>query len=105
MERGNVLNSFSDVQSVNPIKEENFNVFYIPKKSLSISDKKKHALMFYDISSLFNKQPLDKVAKKYLGKQKEYTGKYQNKQFPDDILKDKKELSASSYYFLPILKP
>ena len=73
------------------IKEENFNVFYIPKKSLSISDKKKHAIMFYDISSLFNKQPLDKVAKKYLGKQKEYTGKYQNKQFPDDILKDKKE--------------
>ena len=40
---------------------------------------------------MFNKQPLDLVAKKYLGKQKEYTGKYQNKQFPNDILKDEKE--------------
>ena len=70
------------------LSEENFTVFYIPKKALSIGDKKKHTVKFYDIASLFNKQPLDKVAKKYLGKQKEYTGKYQNKQFPDDILKD-----------------
>ena len=70
---------------------DTFNVFYIPKKALSIGDKKKHTVKFYDIASLFNKQPLDKVAKKYLGKQKEYTGKYQNKQFPDDILTDEKE--------------
>ncbi len=73
------------------LKEKNFNIFYIPKKALSISDKTKHAVKFYDVASLFNKQPLDLASKKYLGKQKEYTGKYQNKQFPNDILKDEKE--------------
>lgn len=73
------------------LSEGSFNVFYIPKKALSIGDKKKHTVKFYDISSLFNKQPLDSVAKKYLGKQKEYTGKYQDKQFPNDVLKDEKE--------------
>jgi hypothetical protein len=75
-----------------------FNIHYIPKKSLSISDKKKHSLIFYDVASLFNKQPLDKVSKKFLGKQKEYNGKYQNKKFPDNILKNEKELNLIIEY-------
>ena len=68
-----------------------YNVFYIPKKSLSISDKNHHSIIMYDIASLFGKKKLDDMANKFLGEQKEYNGKYKNKNFPNNILDDKIE--------------
>ncbi|QDI74049.1 hypothetical protein [Nitrosopumilus spindle-shaped virus] len=61
---------------------------YIPKKSLSLSDGNRHSVTFYDIASLFGKMKLDDAGKKFIGDQKQYLGKYQDKKFPDDILND-----------------
>lgn len=67
---------------------DHYKLKYIPKKSLSISDGHRHSVTFYDIASLFGKMKLDDAGKKFIGESKEYHGKYQDKKFPDDILKD-----------------
>lgn len=64
---------------------------YIPKKHLSLR-KGKTSLLFFDALQFFigsginGKTDLDSVAQKYLGEQKEYDGKYPDKNFPDKII-------------------
>ncbi len=66
---------------------DGYKIKYIPKKFLSIQ-KDKETLMFFDALQFFigsgvdGKTDLDSVAKLWLGKQKQYDGKYQNKVFP-----------------------
>lgn len=75
-----------------------YKIKYIPKKCLVISDKSKHSLLMYDVASLFNKLPLDDASKKFLKDEKRYDGLYQNKKFPDDIRKNKREMDLINLY-------
>ncbi len=83
---------------------EDIKIKYIPKKMLSlrsVNDKEKKviiydAMQFFLGSGIKKKSDLDSVAEKYLGKHKEYDGKYQDKVFPDKI--DQNELDKIIQY-------
>jgi len=80
--------------------KNNIKITYLNKKCLTIS-KNHTTVKIYDALQFFvgagirsdgskGSSALDDVARAYLGEQKEYTGKYQDKSFPNKI--DKKEL-------------
>lgn len=74
-----------------------FTITYIKSKVLKISDTdQKKIFYFYDISQFFGKRKLDTMSKWYLGDQKKYDGKYQNKIFPKNIKGD--ELTSIAAY-------
>jgi len=70
--------------------EDGILVKYLHKKMLSLRDGKM-TVKIYDAMQ-FYLSSLDKAAQKYLGDQKEYTGKYQTKNFPNNIEKDEFDL-------------
>jgi hypothetical protein len=71
-------------------KIDGIKVKYLNKKCLMLS-KGRQKVNIFDALQYFigagenGGSSLDSVAKAYLGEQKEYTGKYQNKKFPDQI--------------------
>lgn len=74
--------------------KDGLKVKYLNKKCLQLT-KNKRSVMIFDALQYFlgagiddkgkPSSKLDNVAKAYLGEQKEYTGKYKNKRFPDKI--------------------
>lgn len=85
------------------IEIKDLKITYLHKKCLTFTTKNK-SIKIYDAMQFFTgagkkgKSSLDAVAEVYLGKQKEYNGKYKDKKFPDDILNDKKELDEVIKY-------
>lgn len=85
------------------IKHEGIEITYLHKKCLTMK-KGSHTVKIYDALQYFigagegGKSNLDSVAKAYLGDQKEYTGKYQNKSFPDTLDKEPEELKQVIEY-------
>jgi hypothetical protein len=83
------------------LKVDNIKIRYLNKKCLTLT--KGHvsinifdALQYFIGAGVGGGSSLDSVAKAYLGEQKEYTGLYQNKQFPDKI--EPKELALIVEY-------
>jgi len=81
--------------------KDGLKIKYLNKKCLQLT-KNKRSVMIFDAFQFFigagvdGRSSLDSVAKAYLGEQKSYTGKYQDKKFPDKI--DKEELDLIVEY-------
>lgn len=78
-------------------KENKLVITYLHKKSLSMTYKTQ-TVVIYDAMQFFlgagknGSSSLDAVAEEYLGQQKQYNGKYQDKQFPDKISQKEMEM-------------
>ena len=85
------------------IKIDGIEITYLHKKCLTMK-KGNHVIKIYDALQFFigagkdGSSKLDEVAKAYLGDQKEYNGKYKNKQFPDYLDKEPEELNEIINY-------
>lgn len=85
--------------------ESGIKIKYLNKKALTFR-KKTNSIMIFDALQYFlgagktedgkSSSKLDDVARTYLGEQKSYTGKYQDKKFPDKI--EEKELKLIVEY-------
>lgn len=66
------------------VKYENLKIKYIPKKCLTIADHRRKTARIFDAMQFYISS-LDEASETYIGKNKKYEGKYQNKKFPNYI--------------------
>lgn len=74
------------------LKHFDLKITYIPKKCLTLSHRtRKKTVKIYDAMQFYISS-LDEASETYIGKNKKYTGIYQDKKFPDKIEKNEMQL-------------